>query len=212
MPIVRNSPKDCFDFFRSHVAKLIKDTLFTNEIVMVQKVRGDESKGVLSLGRPDQRSVPLESQTHGKVYVYLAQQLRAVPHERGTFRLTTEQYNYNLFDREPGPADEPLFRWEYVAKPNAATDKWCRHHFHFHVGKVLEGEPRRPIVLPLSKGTVDLNRLHVPTGFVLIEHVIRFLINDLSVRGVEGWEQALMNSENRFFQEFSPKTSQSPPA
>jgi hypothetical protein len=46
-----------------------------------------------------------------------------------------------------------------------------------------------------------LNRLHTPTGFVLIEYVLRFLLTDLGVKAAsEDWE-VLAASESRFFTE-----------
>ena len=53
--------------------------------------------------------------------------------------------------------------------------------------------------------SLDLNRLHVPTGWVTIEEVIRFLIKDLGVDPVStDWPGILVRSE-AFFTELTSK-------
>lgn len=203
MPIRGNTQKECFEIFREHVAKLVGAVLPTKVTVLAPVMREDLNKRVLSFGAPGPQSktVGLKSRTHGTIFVYLSQNLETVP-EDGAFRLRTEKYSYFLYDRSPTSTDEPMFRWEYVADPGSG--KWCRHHFH--VGRVV-GPERQSIQLPLSDGHVDLNHLHIPTSFVLIEYVIRFLINDLGVipKDELTWQDTLRSSENRFFREFSPK-------
>lgn len=203
MPITGDTPKECFDTFRDHVSRLIVATLATDAPVRCPKIKGEESKRILSLGPADKRSVSLPSSKHTRVHVYLSQNLEVVP-EAGRYRLSTQNYNYGLFDRDPGPTDEPLFRWEYVAQPDP-KGKWCRSHFHVGIGQL----PRAPINVTVGKAETDLHHLHIPTGFVLIEHVIRFLINDLGVKPADErtWEAELRGSEDKFFREFSSKTS-----
>ena len=202
MPIRGSTPRECFDTFRDHVSDLVVNTLPTDAIVRCPLIKGDESKRVLSLGPANQRSVALPSVVHGRIHVYLAQNLEVAREKDGRFRLTTKNYNYGLFDREPGATDEPLFRWEYVADPGP-EGKWCRSHFHVGIGQT----PRAPIAVTIGKTEADLHHLHIPTGFVLIEHVIRFLINDLGVPPKASWEAKLRESEDKFFAEFSSKTS-----
>ncbi|HKE13297.1 MAG TPA: hypothetical protein VKB80_00410 [Kofleriaceae bacterium] len=51
-----------------------------------------------------------------------------------------------------------------------------------------------------------MDKSHVPTGFLLFEDLIRFLINDLGVRSPrKTWHQRLIDSEKRFHQEFNTK-------
>jgi hypothetical protein len=49
--------------------------------------------------------------------------------------------------------------------------------------------------------------LHIPTGWALIEEVIRFLIHDLGMEPPCGdrWPEILEESENKFFKEFTDK-------
>jgi hypothetical protein len=202
MSIRGNTPRECFETFRAHVANLVVGTLPTDAIVLCPAIKGDERKRVLPLGPAKQRSVALPSSVHGRINVYFSQNLETVAEKDGRFRLRTQTYNYGLFDREPNATDEPLFRWEYVADPGP-EGKWCRSHFHVGVGLA----PREPINVTIGKAQADLHHLHIPTGFVLVEHVIRFLVNDLGVPGKDGWEAKLRDSEDKFFAEFSSKTS-----
>ena len=51
---------------------------------------------------------------------------------------------------------------------------------------------------------VPLNDLHLPTGYVAFEEVLRFCIVDLHVRPLaEDWDQTLRNSYDRFKTEFT---------
>src|SRR5690606_28735456 len=142
----------------------------------------------------------------GKVFFSLAQELCALSIEGGRWRLRTLSYWYKLFQREPDPAAEPALRWEYVAEPPIGK-QWCRHHFQ--IVRVGPPDGNAALELAIGAGSVDLNRLHVPTGFVLMEYVLRFLISELGIAPPCGdtWPDVLLESENKFFREFSPKTS-----
>jgi hypothetical protein len=108
MPIRGSTPRECFDTFRDHVADLVVSTLPTDAVVRCPVIKGDESKRVLSLGPANQRSVALPSAVHGRIHVYLSQNLEALGEKDGRFRLRTTTYNYGMFDRAPGVTDEPL--------------------------------------------------------------------------------------------------------
>lgn len=48
---------------------------------------------------------------------------------------------------------------------------------------------------PLGKGT----KLHIPTGSrVTVEQVLSFLIRDWGVQAVDGWQEAIGESQARF--------------
>ena len=164
---------------------------------------GDNCHCDMQLGTPHQDYVQLESRTLGKVYLSLAQDLLAKPCE-GAHQLTTLQYWYKVFDVQLGQLDEPLFRWE--RSPVESGKQHCKHHFQ--VGKVHGDERRRAIEVHLGAGMLDLNRVHLPTGYVLIEDVLRFLISELGVKpATDKWESVLRESEGRFFREFNSRTS-----
>ena len=73
-------------------------------------------------------------------------------------------------DQPPVPGEVMVTsreRWEFDAE--TPDDVQCRNHMHFNAS------------LPVSHGTLHLKRAHIPTAWVLIEHVLRFLFHDLGV-------------------------------
>ncbi|MBI2455099.1 MAG: hypothetical protein HYV46_03055 [candidate division NC10 bacterium] len=102
--------------------------------------------------------------------------------------LRTIDYRYTL---TPGDKTEPLLRWEYLKTPPAGA-LWCRHH--------LQG----PVELQIHEHSVSLNDLHLPTGYVPFEEVLRFCIVDLGVPPLsEDWDAVLRDSYERFKTEFT---------
>jgi hypothetical protein len=89
-------------------------------------------------------------------------------------------YRYTL---QPEGHREPMFRWEYVSEPEGEDAFWARHH--------LQG----PAPIDVGSRYVSLNDLHVPTGPVPVEEVVRFCINDLGVAPLsEEWNAILIES------------------
>ncbi|MEP6644319.1 MAG: hypothetical protein ABJA69_07465, partial [Acidobacteriaceae bacterium] len=85
--------------------------------------------------------------------------------------------------------DEDCLRWEYVSREKRDTEH-CRHHLH------LQGEdtlgPRR---------TIPLAKVHIRTGWVTVEEIIRFLITEFYVNPKEeNWDKQLRSSEDLFKQ------------
>jgi hypothetical protein len=207
MPICGRKPRECFDTFADHIRPLIQSVLGPVVHVRFERLGSDENKRAMRLGGSESTDwVRLESATYGSIYLYLAQNLAANPSvgNKG-FTLKTQQYWYRVFEREPGPEDEPLLRWE-----NAPLEGKQHCKYHFHIGKVFKGDRQEPIELDRNGSKTILTRLHIPTGYVLIEYVLRFLISDLGVKpacGDDCWEDVLSQSQDRFFTEFSPKST-----
>jgi hypothetical protein len=130
----------------------------------------------------------------GQLHVYLAQALRAVGERNGQCRLETGKYWYRL-QRTSDTSDEALFRWEYDRSHDPKTSKPPRHHAH------------APARIEAGGISLDLNKLHIPTGWVTIEEVIRFLITELGHRPPcgNGWPAVLAESEEAFFEKFTGK-------
>jgi hypothetical protein len=94
--------------------------------------------------------------------------------------LRAEWYRYTLL---PEGHQEPMFRWEYVSEPEGDDAFWARHH--------LQG----PAPIDVGSRYVSLNDLHVPTGPVQVEEIIRFCINDLGVAPLsDEWDAILVES------------------
>jgi hypothetical protein len=53
-----------------------------------------------------------------------------------------------------------------------------------------------PILLSFGPATVSLNSLHLPTGYVTLEDVIRFCIHDLGMPPLSAdWDETLIQSD-----------------
>lgn len=213
MPVRGRTPQECFDQFKAHVSKLVADVL--DPALHVTLVRGaDPSQRDLQLGPDGANYVRLEKRSGGYVHFYLAQTLLTVErpeplNESERYQLTTQYYWYKIFDLQPGLQDEPLFRWEYSSEVPEGK-QWCRHHFQ--IGKVARSESgqRKSLEVQLGPDSLDLNKIHIPTGFTLMEFVFRFLFTELGVvHACDDWEEKLRASEARFFTDFSGKTSRS---
>jgi hypothetical protein len=213
VPIRGRTPQECFEQFYEHVGRLVSDVL--DPLLYVTMVRGDDAnQRDMQLGSEGANTVRLKRQPSGHVHFYLAQNLvtfrrpdAEVASESQRYQLKTQQYWYKVFDGQPDLKDEPLFRWEYVADvPDG--ERWCRHHFQ--IGKVDRNNAgqRKAVEVPFAGGTLDLNRLHIATGFTLMEFVFRFLFTELGVvPATADWEAKLSESESKFFRDFSGKTS-----
>ncbi len=125
----------------------------------------------------------------GQMELFLGQNCAAEPTDSKRVRLFTASYKYTL---NVHGVEEPLFRWEYKRKPTP-SERWCRHH--------VQGN----VPLRIGKKDTSLNDLHLPTGYVAIEDVLRFCIVDLKVKPLtKNWHETLEGSYNRFKTEFAP--------
>lgn len=60
--------------------------------------------------------------------------------------------------------------------------------------------------IPAGLGTLNLKRAHIPSSWVLIEHVLRFLFHDLEVGArTAQWPEILRASETEFYEQFTSK-------
>lgn len=196
MPIHGRTPKECFDTFVAHLRKLVSGTLTSS--YQLHTVASANDPRVVTLGfyqGDEQVTVPLRTSRHGTLHLGLAQILRAEPEGRTTFRLTTESYWYRL-QRVAAATDHALIRWEY--------DRREKHHCRHHV--------QQRASIQTDRDVLDLNKLHLPTGWVTVEEVIRFVIDDLGVKPPCGksWTTKLVESERRFFEEFTGKRYRTP--
>jgi len=195
MAITGRTPDECFDAFRSHVASLVKKV-----VPGAYPVRCDSKGQRRTLSFLNSRAddaIPIETADGGEVYLYMMQALTTVPveNEKRKHRLKTVAYAYKLYGVRPDLTNiEALVRWEYtsVRRPNL---KWCPNHVQF--GPLNGGSIR----LPFGERAIDLKKMHLPTGWVLIEHVFRFLIHELGMKPPSAdWHDVLHESEDRFRQ------------
>lgn len=100
-----------------------------------------------------------------------------------SFRQRGQPYTLTVDDEV-----EPLFRWEFGRQ---MPELYCRHH--------LQGA----VPLQIGRHTVSLNDLHLPTGYVRVEEILRFCVADLGVRPrSEEWDRVLRDSYDRLKSEF----------
>ena len=188
MPITGRKRGECFRYFRKHLGDLVAATLTkTHQLHYDSK----DDLRTLCFREGDQITIPLKTKENGTLHFSLAQSLEEV-REKGKYVLMTRQYWYRV-QKNPGLKEHAILRWEYDPKQHPPKDKSsCMHHLH------LDAEF-------LGR---HLNEIHVPTGWVLIEDVIRFLITELGVQppcGSQNWPGLLHRSAKRFFREFCPR-------
>jgi hypothetical protein len=183
--------KDCFDQFTAHLNPLLRATI--SKTAQLQIAQLDE-KGIL--GWAGGEYLPIRTK-FGMLYFWLAQSLEC-SHEPSQpasqrYRLSTREYWYRL-QRDHDPNGAALIRWEYMSPLHAKykDKRWCWRHVQ------LEGSTNLP------GGRLNFNRLHTPSGYVVIEDVLRSLINDLGVRAQNAnWHQILIASEKEFKENFN---------
>ena len=189
MPIVERNSKRAFDRFESHMKEVVCAVLSLPGGVTLVLTRRENS-GVMEFVRGGVgTSVPLDTML-GELHLSLNQDLVALREGR-LYRLRTLRYEYKLLPTAD-PEAEAIIRWEFRADtPDHAE---CRNHMHVNAS------------LPVGHGTLTLGRVHIPTAWVLIEHVLRFLFHDLHVSPrTQDWPQILRASETKFYEEFTSK-------
>lgn len=190
--------------FADHLNSLLHHTLTEQPLSMVKT---KNSSGVpqmqLSFRNGVQTSTArLRSRLCGDLDLYIGQRCESYQAEGRKHRLFTAEYRYTL---APAGQQEPLFRWEYSRKwpyqlieeeagqAPREREKWCRHH--------LQGTP----LVRLGEHEMCLDHIHLPTGYVAIEDIIRFCLVDLGVPGLcdeDEWHDILNESYRTFTTDF----------
>jgi hypothetical protein len=100
-------------------------------------------------------------------------------YERGPWKVSTVEYIYEVADE----SDEPIarFHWHSVSAQPGDEVRWPHVHVHG------------------DRAALTLHKLHLPTGRVSIESVVRFLIDDFDVVPVRAnWDAILREREEAF--------------
>lgn len=199
MAITGRTPDDCFDRFVEHVGPLVSSMLPTKSPMRCPRpAKGlPQDRRVLAFANSQyDDAVPLKTR-FGTAYLYLMQELLAEQQADSQYRLRTVAYAYKLFSESPTLEGDAVIRWEYVSAAFGHSGP-CRHHVQF--GKMLPE-------LPFGTGSFNLTRFHMPTGWVLMEEVFRFLVYEFDVKPPCGarWPDVLRDSEKAFFQGFTDK-------
>lgn len=192
MPITGRTPKECFKRFRDHVAELAAAAICgTAHVAAVVK----DDRATIGFFRGSEAiAVPLDGDAAG-LFLALGQNVTAAHQGREVaagerYRLSTSLYWYRL-QTTAELKDNALLRWEY--DPPVQGKHHARHHIQLET--YAQAGPR----------ALDLSKLHVPTGWVPMEEVCRFVINDLGHKPPCGrdWQARLREGERLFFEEFT---------
>jgi hypothetical protein len=193
VPIEGRTVLDASHRFADHLNRVLNTTLTQARIVAFAMGDGDDSPVSVSFRERGRATAAHLNTRFGPMTLFIGQRCEGVRIGADRIRLITVEYKYTLTngDRAAWDFDDPILRWEYVRRPKRGG-LWCRHH--------LQG----PITVPLGRaGGVGLNEMHLPTGYVPIEDIIRFCITDLVVTPLtEDWPRILLESYQQFRGEF----------
>ena len=129
-------------------------------------------------------------------HLFLGQTLEAVKEGKKRYRLRTLAYAYRIAEG-PRRTDPYIVRWEYVSP---------EHHKKQHNVPDAPLHPRHHCHLPINLtcfGTTNLSldKMHIASGWVTMEEVLRFLFHELKVPSRSAnWDQILRESEQTFKQ------------
>jgi hypothetical protein len=176
--LLGRSAEDVFRKFKDHLSGILNKTVVQAPLSLILA----PPKAFLEF-RQNDRSVCVK--VGGRYHLYVGQTLEAIRQD-DRYRLRTIAYAYRISE---GPTfdDRCLFRWEYNArdyKPSLSP----RHHLHI---------PAK--IQCMGNRELDAERLHIPTGWITVEEVIRFLIHELKVKPKSNdWDEILKESEKKF--------------
>ena len=183
MPLPVRTSREAFHALQSYANGILNKVLTRHRLEFFVRAAAQDQA---TLAFFDRRRVAVAvSLPPSPWYLHLGLELKAVPEEQG-YGLQMLKYAYRI-QRTPSLQDEAEVRFEYVSRELDPSARWCRHHVQFHrdYHGVREG--------------FSPQKFHIPTGWVTIENVVRFLIADLGVPPlIETWEEELKRSEEQF--------------
>ncbi len=205
MPIRAKTPDECYSRFWDHLWSLFTASLGDSvplQLVPFKDPRHGDLRCKVGFGYgPKAEFVPISTK-FGDLRFHFSQLVKAESSRARShaerYELRTLTYAYRIH-RSSGPTDVALLRWEYDRQEfNPKKKNPPRHHLHV-TGLTLDGTCHQK----------EGEGLHLATGWVLIEEVLRFLHSDLEVSAAKGndiWG-VLDSGEDVFFTKFSGKTS-----
>jgi len=189
--ISERTPSACFERFRSHVAELTASFFPSAHVGILSLDRGvGNPRCTLCFVQGDPSAIPIETK-FGRLFFYVGQLLEAKREETRQYSLRTVRYWYRIQESEDRRA-HALIRWEMTEKsPKEKNPPRC----HLQIQACVRA----------AGGEADLNKLHVPTGWVSVEEVFRFLVSELQVKPACGddWPSKLWESEAKFYRDFA---------
>ena len=185
MPIAGASLPDAARQFCDHFNRVLSTTI-THARLSPLYVRGNPF-ATISFRRYGEPATATLTSNYGMLELYLQQWCGSFERD-GRHILRTEKYRYAI---GLTPEQEPLFRWEYERAPDA-LNKHPRHHLHLDTFVTVHGR------------SVSLKVLHVATGYLPFEELIRFCIVELGTPPLQAnWEEVIEESYRLFRAEFT---------
>jgi hypothetical protein len=204
MAITGRSFEDAARKFTDHLNGVLCKTLTQTRLQAVP-VKGTPcvNIGFRQAGHPEEACF---NSDYGWLSLSLTQNCDSIIDKDGKHELRTVAYWYYLY----GGNGTSLMRWEFkrLYPTRAGWEKnqgkpekdwvepkyYARHH--------VQGD----LPLELNGQTVSLNNLHAPTGYVPIEDIVRFCIEDLGAKfkdRQDNWHGTLLDSYRLFCQDFT---------
>jgi hypothetical protein len=119
---------------------------------------------------------------YGPMELYIGQLCESFIGDDRLHTLRIRSYRYAIFRARD---TQPLMRWEFVRYPGDDA-RYCRSHFQ---------GPIRMGIVDRDGREGNLQSWHLPTGWVMIEEVLRFCIVDLGVTPLnDDWHRILTDS------------------
>jgi hypothetical protein len=174
------TPREAFRIFQDHLNRTLNKVLTHSHLRFIIRHARQEKTSLAFFDRQGRTiAIPLRSSPW---YLSLRQDVQALPEKEG-YILRILQYAHRI-QRTSSIQDEAEVRFEYLSPFIDPDFRYSRHHVQFH-RDARSGSP-----------DFSLSKLHIPTGGVTIEDVIRFLLADLGVPPLtEQWEEELRKSE-----------------
>lgn len=186
MPIRGRTLREAAHMFRGHINQILSRTVTRTPVFVIPSEETHRVHvGFRLQGEPTGASL---NTRFAPMRFFFGQVCESVPVRGGLQELRTVRYRYALTMEG---AEEAFVRWEYTRTlPEGAA--WCRHHLQGPISLLQVNE--RPLLL---------TDVHLPTGYVPFEEVLRFCIVDLGVRPLtDEWDATLRESYERFKTEF----------
>jgi hypothetical protein len=178
--LLGNSADEAFRKFKEHLNGLLHKTATQAPLSLVLVPPG-------ALLEFRQQGHPVCVKVGRRFHLYIGQTLEAVK-LRDSYRLRTVAYAYRIAE---GPSfdDRCFFRWEYNSR-DYKESLAPRHHLHIPAELQCFGNR-----------VLNAEDLHIPTGWITVEEIIRFLIYELRVKPkAKNWDTILCESEEKFME------------
>jgi hypothetical protein len=196
MPTTGRSLEEAAKKFTDHLNGVLNTTL-TESRLRFTSVRGEPRVSIGLASRAGRLEQARFNSDYGWLALSLFQNCASVINADGVHELRLTEYWYCLSDGE----GESFLRWEYrgdyptredwPANQGKSEKDWVEPKYyprhHTQVETTFDRNSR----------IFDLDRLHIPSGYVPIEDVIRFCIEDLGARfrhRMSDWHAVLENS------------------